>query len=151
MSNKHPYVWQCMFVVVCALYLCLMPAVAGAQNEATVRVTAILASHESTYIDSELVSIADEVKTLFTYSSFKKIKTYTVLLGEGQRDRVTLPREQDLVISYTNLDEKGNIALNVSLADMLDTDITLIDGGHILVGGPEYDDGTLILLIEAEL
>ncbi|MBU1864043.1 MAG: hypothetical protein KKH94_10305 [Candidatus Omnitrophica bacterium] len=138
----------CIFL--CGFFIISMPIIVRGDNEVSVQVTAIMAAHESDFVDPELIFIADEVKTLFTYSSFRKIKRYTILLGDKQRDRITLPRKQDLVISYNGVDEEGKIALTISMGDILNTDITLIDGGHILIGGPEYEDGTLILLFEAK-
>ena len=110
-----------------------------------------MASHDTDYIDPELMFIADEVKTFFSYSSYTKIRKYTIVLKEKQSDRIVLPEEQDLVVEYEGLDEKQNIALHVLMGGVLDTDFSLINGGHILIGGPEYKNGVLILLFEANL
>ncbi len=138
-----------VFVLICVVFVSV-PVVLSNNNEVSINITAIMASHETDSIDSDLMPIADEFKTLFSYSSYKKIKKYTVVLKENQSDRIVLPQEQDLVVDYKGLDEKDNIAIHVSMGGVLNTDFTLIDGGHILIGGPEYEDGVLVLLFEAK-
>jgi len=127
----------------------VIPAYAGENNEVSVYVTAIMASRDSDFVDPELTFIADEMKTLLAYSSFKKVKKYTVMLTENQKDRITLPQDQDLVISFDGLSDDGKIALHISMGDTLNTNVVLVNGGHMVIGGPEFDDGTLVLLIEA--
>lgn len=120
-----------------------------AEEEVQINVTAIMASSEATYVDPDLEFIADEFESFFSYSSFRKISSYTVLLKEGSSDRIILPHDQNLVISYNGIEE-DNIGLHIKLGDFLNTECTMVDGGHILVGGPHFESGVLILLFEAK-
>jgi hypothetical protein len=136
--------------MVCVAGVCVTVPVVEASGEVQVQLTAIKASHNGTNVDPGLGEMADEIKSLFSYSSFAKVKTYSIVLPEGAEDRVVLPQDQNLVLTYNGLDEKGNISLHVSIAGLMNTDFALVNGGHILIGGPSYEDGVLILLCEAK-
>ena len=120
-----------------------------AAEDVSVHITAVVASQESEDVDPELKAIADEIKTLFTYSSYKKLKRYTVVLDEGSSDRVILPQDNPLVVTYKGMDPDGKISIQLDMNDLLNADFSVMNGGHILIGGPEYNNGNLILLIEA--
>jgi len=145
--RKHRYINFMLMLFLCSY---MIINVAWGSEDAEIHLTAILASHNSEYIDPGLESVAAEMQTLFRYSSYKKMKRYTVVLCETQSDRIILPEDNPLVVTYTGIDEKNRITILLSMADFFNTEFSVVDGGHILIGGPECQDGTLILLIEAK-
>jgi hypothetical protein len=119
-----------------------------AADDVEIHVTAIMASQSSTFIDPELKVLAGELQSTFAFSSYQKLKRYTVLLSESQSDRIILPQNNPLAVTYKSISDDGRIHLRLEMSDIFNADCSLNDGGHLLVGGPQYDDGNLILLIE---
>jgi hypothetical protein len=137
-----------LFFVMCVT-VCSVQYVWSDEN-VEVHVTAILAAHTSQYVDPDLSAIANEMQTLFTYSSYKKLKRYTIVLSESESDRIILPEDNPLVVRYGGLAEDNKINISLFMGDFFNTDFSMSDGGHILIGGPECGDGTLILMIESK-
>lgn len=126
-----------------------LPGHAWCGDAAEINVTAILAAHSSRYVDPELAVVANEMKTLFKYSSYKKLKRYTVVLSQSESDRIILPEDHPLVVHYTGLSDDNKINISLVMGDFFKTEFSMADGGHILIGGPECGNGTLILMIES--
>lgn len=139
--------WVLSIMIACMLVVTGV-ATGEATSEVSVNVTAIMASREATYVDPDLEFVANEFEPFFAYSSFRKVSSYNVMLSEGSSDQIILPHDNNLVVSYIGSKDES-ISLHIQLGDVLDTDCTLVDGGHILVGGPEFETGVLILLFEA--
>ena len=137
-----------VIIIILMMIVCVVPTVFSQEgNEALVHVTAIVASKDSESIDPELQEVADEMKTLFSFSSFRTLHTYTVLLAEGARDRVIINEYPNLIVQFIQQEENAFL-FNVTMGDELDTDFSISNGGHILIGGPAREDGVLVLLFE---
>lgn len=147
MMNIKNRIFSLILFVGCVMLF--LPCQAWSNEAAEIHVTAILAAHSSQYIDPELSVIANEMQTLFTYSSYKRLKRYTVVLSESESDRIILPEDNPLVVHYSGISEDNKINISLVMGDFFKTDFSMADGGHILIGGPECGNGTLILMIES--
>lgn len=113
----------------------------------------VLASTEGSSVDPSLASLRGKLSSMFNYSSYRMLDRQRKTLEVGQTGEFGLPGGRS--IRVTPAPPSGaKMRLAVQLMEgqknLLTTTLGLSRGGMVLVGGPRYQSGVLILLISAE-
>jgi len=135
------------------LLLLLAAGPAEAANAVSVDVGAVYASNEGTSIDPALGTIRDKLQSMFNYTSYRMLDRKRRSLAVGETGEFELPGRRSM--RATPLPAQGNkVRLSIQISDgqrkLLTTTLGLSRGGMVLVGGPSYRSGVLILIISAE-
>ena len=137
-----------------ALLLALFAAVAcEAADTVSVDVGAIYASNEGTSIDPALGTIRTKLRSMFNYTSYRMLDRKRRSLSVGETGEFDLPGQRTM--RATPLPSQGDkVRLSIQISEgprmLLTTTLGLRRGGMVLVGGPSYQSGVLILIISAE-
>lgn len=114
---------------------------------AKVNIQLIAAGNDSYIIDSELMSIAGQLKNTFLYTEYTLIDDNTLVLYQGEKG--TFKTSNDFVISVKpEIVTKEKIDLTLSIeknGKVVNTFVQSIDGGESFMGGPN-ENGKKILL-----
>ena len=150
-SGKFPL----LLAVLCALAL---PRVATAQQMrpqiVIVRVDSVLAADTNQGIDPQLGPMGPRLHKMFRYTTYQLVSEQNGRTEMGKMIEFTMPGGRILHIEPRSID--GNmIAMEVLLFQgekpMLTTDLKLPDNGNLIVGGPHYEQGELIITIGANM
>lgn len=177
MSGKEKRVhWKCLVWLAPIAMLLLLGNMAQGQERAEVSVRVIAASRAERGFDPSLSDIQGKLGSLFGYSSYRLIGQQSFSLGFGQAGSMMLPggsrargpgrefpgirerfapaapvartlevvpvaRRGDLVELQVRMEEGGRILLN--------TQFRIASGGTILIGGPHFGPGVLIVALSA--
>jgi hypothetical protein len=141
-----------------ALCVSIASAVASAEtprvedSDVEVRIGAVLASHQGRSFDQRLISLRRQFDSLFPYSSYRLVKEERRRLSWQRQAEFRLPGGRQLIIvprEYKN----GRVSLNLmfvqGLHKLFNTQLALRNDGTVLVGGPTYKNGVLIVAIGA--
>ena len=137
-----------------ALLLIIAHAVAAAPDApVAVDVGVVVASNEGNTMDPALTPIRNQLHSMFTYSSYQLVDRLKRTLSVGETGDFALPGKRSMRV--TPVPAKGNkVRLAVQMMEaernLLTTTLGLTRGGMVLVGGPPYQKGVLILIISAE-
>ena len=104
-------------------------------------------------MDPELSSIRNQLQSMFNYSSYRMIDRLKRTLSVNETGEFGLPGGRSMRV--TPVPAKGNkVRLAVQIMEgernLLTTTLGLSRGGMVIVGGPSYRKGVLILIISAE-
>jgi len=135
------------------ILLVLGPAASASPGSVTVEIGVVVASSSGHSIDPSLSYIRTKLQSMFNYTSYDLVDRLKRTLGTGETGEFRLPGNR--TIRVTPADAKGNrIRLAVQIMEggknILTTTLGLNRGGMVLVGGPPFQSGVLILLISAE-
>ncbi len=112
----------------------------------------VLATNSGTHVDAQLASMQNQLQRLFHYSSYQLVKQEVSDVRCGKPASFEIPGGRKLRVMPKTADG-GRVALNVALLKqshvLMNTDLTLGDRGLIMVGGPRYENGVLIIWIGA--
>ena len=136
-----------------ALILFAHNVVASPDAPVAIDVGVVVASNEGTTMDPALSSIRNKLKSMFNYSSYRMVDRLKRTLSVGETGDFGLPGNRSM--RATPVPAKGNkvrLAVQIMEGDrnLLSTTLGLTRGGMVLVGGPSYQKGVLILIISAE-
>ena len=128
-------------------------AVASPDARVAIDVGVVVASHDGPTMDPELSSIRNELQSMFNYSSYRMVDRLKRTLSVGETGDFGLPGDRSMRV--TPVPAKGNkVRLAVQVMEggrnLLTTTLGLSRGGMVIVGGPPYQKGVLILIISAE-
>ena len=128
-------------------------AVASPDAPVAVDVGVVVASNEGTTTDPALASIRNQLHSMFTYSSYRMVDRLKRTLNVGETGDFRLPGNRSMRVTPVPAKEnKVRLAVQVMEGErnLLTTTLGLSRGGMVLVGGPSYQKGVLILIISAE-
>ncbi len=140
-----------------AAVLALLALAAGAASAAeapvSVELGVAVASNEGSRIDPQLADIRTKLKAMFDYTSYRMLDRRKRTLAIGETGDFGLPGGRSMRV--TPVPSAGNkVRLAVQLQEgprkLLTTTLGLSRGGMVLVGGPSYQNGVLILIISAD-
>ncbi len=133
-----------------SLVFCNQPAYAQDEDTANITVTVALAVPGGTSVDPKLGEIHKELTSVFRQSSYEQLDEMQFSLDLGGRQTQSLPGGSQLTVQYTG-GSGGMVRLNVQITEdgttALDTNFSISKGGTIIVGGPPYQNGNLVLAI----
>jgi hypothetical protein len=135
------------------LLLIAQIAVASPHGQVAIDVGVVVASHDGPTMDPELSSIRNQLQSMFNYSSYRMIDRLKRTLSVDETGEFGLPGGRSMRV--TPVPAKGNkVRLAVQILEgernLLSTTLGLSRGGMVIVGGPPYRKGVLILIISAE-
>lgn len=137
--------------VIALLLLAAITASAPARSQSSVNLTVqvIHASNAGTSVDPALAKIRAQLGSM-KYSSYKLLETRPFSTALGAKHAMPLPGGRTLDLYPFGL-SGGSLELLVTITDgskrLLDTTFRLSNNGTILVGGPAYNDGVLLVAI----
>jgi hypothetical protein len=125
---------------------------AAAFAQVPTRVRMIQASNEGSNIDPSLRDVHHELGSLFNFSSYRSLKDETLNLSLNQPVVVFVHKGR--VIEITLMGQRRDMAkLRVRVqrdgVEILDTQVRLISGRTILIGGPQHARGVIIIALSA--
>lgn len=124
-----------------------------AAESARIEITGVYGSNEDDRMDPQLRYLLPELQSISAYSSYKMLRKTQFKLEKGETGR------DDITPGYTvNVEQKGfkndKIMLNLKVMQngtvAVNTDFSIINGGTIVMGGPSYKEGVLILVVLAK-
>ena len=104
-------------------------------------------------IDPRLGSIQADLNNTFRKASYAELDEMRFDLALQEQQTRPLPGGSQMTVQYMGSDA-GRFTLNVIMNDpngnqILNTNFTIAKGGTIIVGGPAYKEGNLVLAIKA--
>jgi len=138
-------------IVFFSLLFILFTSVAFGQVQIRLRVIQALNVGQS--IDPSLKELHDELKTLFSFTSYRLMRDENLNLSLNQPFRIPVHKgktfiETTLVGQHKNVAEL-RIRVNREGTDILNTQVRLSPGRTILVGGPKHGEGVIIYALYA--
>ncbi len=120
----------------------------GAAAEVTVEVRIILASNDGSGIDPALGGLAGKLSR-FKFNSYRLLSVRSITVEPPGGGSVPLPGGKALQITDTERVKK-RLKMNVSVADVVSTRVSLKKKGTVMLGGINHGGGELILAISAK-
>ena len=123
-----------------------------ASSDINVAVKTVLASQDSEYFDPRLSTLVEELKSLFRYSSYRLLGQDDLALAMREKGTVSLPGNRVLEITPKGVKGK-RVELQLVILkqgkQIFETVVQLLNHGSIIVGGPKYQQGSLLFNISA--
>lgn len=133
----------------------LLAAATAAHADAPVSIDlgVAVASNDGTRIDPQLANLRAKLKAMFDYKSYRMLDRQKRTLAVGETGEFALPGGRSMRV--TPAPAAGNkVRLAVQIMEgqrnLLTTTLGLSRGGMVLVGGPAYQNGVMILIISAD-
>lgn len=125
-----------------------------AKNRVLTDVKVIHASTGPTHVDNGLRPIISELKSVFKYTSYRLLKDQKLNLGFNQKGRVSLPGKRTLIVMPSNMDGKRiryQINIQKNNRSVFKTQVLLRNNSSITIGGPQFNNGTLLFNISGSV
>ncbi|SRR5579885_132818 len=144
-----------LIAVVCAF---AVPGHAFSQSShrqvIVIEIDSVLAADTNQGVDPQLGPMGTRLRKLFHYTTYHLVSTESRRTEMGKVIEFSMPGGRILHIQPREID--GNmIAMEVLLFDgekpLLTTDLKLPNKGRLIVGGPHYEQGALIISIAANM
>ncbi|MGE5189291.1 MAG: hypothetical protein ACM3NF_04475 [Gemmatimonadota bacterium] len=126
---------------------------ASADQPVSIDLGVAVASNEGSRVDPQLARIRAELKAMFDYTSYRVVDRQRRTLAVGETGDFSLPGGRSMrVTPAPSSGAKVRLAVQImeGRRNLLTTTLGLSRGGMVVVGGPGYQNGVLILIIEAE-
>ena len=140
------------FIAFLALFL-FAGGAAASPAPVTVEIGVVAASSMGSSVDPSLSSLRTKLQSMFNYSSYKLLNRMRRTLAIGETGDFNLPGNRTMRVTPVNAPvNKVRFAVQIMEGGgtLLATTLGLSRGGMVLVAGPPYQSGVLILLISAE-
>jgi hypothetical protein len=143
-------------LLIVVVFAMAVPAGALAQSAhpriVTVRVNSVLAAETNEGIDPRLQAMGPRLRALFSYSTYRLVSNQTGQTECGKMIAFQLPGGRILHVQPRGVDG-DMIAMEIVLFQgprpLMTTDLKLKNNGILIVGGPRYEQGMLIISIAA--
>jgi len=140
-----------------AAFFAVLALAAGAATPAetpvSVELGVAVASNDGSRIDPQLANIRAKLKAMFDYTSYRMLDRRKRTLAVGETGEFGLPGGRSMrVTPVPSAANKVRLAVQIreGQRNLLTTTLGLSRGGMVLVGGPSYQNGVLILIISAD-
>lgn len=134
----------------------LAPALAAGEDGTSVqlRVGCVLASNSGREFDARLQELKPRFARFFRYTSYYLVKESREKVSLGGRMIFEVPGGRYLMLLPKERNSDGSVLMKVVLLEgsrpIVNTSVSLREHGTFLVGGPQTNDGALILAIGAD-
>jgi hypothetical protein len=140
-----------LFFLLLLFFSMLSSSLSYAQVQTRLRV--FEASNVGKGIDSSLRDMGDQLKSLFSFSSYRLIKEEMHTLYPNQPISVTIPPKRDIELTLTG--QRKNVAevkvkIKQEQTDILNTQVRLFPGKTVSIGGPKHGEGVMIVTLSAQ-
>ena len=144
-----------LFGIACAISI---PAAAWAQTQrpqvVILQIDSVLAADTNQGIDPHLGPMGPRLRKMFKYTTYHLVSEQNGRTEMGKMIEFEMPGGRILHIQPRSV-EGNMIAMEVLLFQgekpMLTTDLKLPNKGNLIVGGPHYEQGDLIITIAANM
>ena len=147
--KNYPIVCIFMILIIFQAY----PENVFAFSSIKVKVEIIKATKRSDTIDPQLKELADEIAPILNYTGFTLVKKSEQKLSSNQSSEILLSSKRILKLTFKGFEEdQGRLLVEIleKKKKVFHTVVLLVDKGFVLIGGPKYEDGVLLLRIGAE-
>ena len=150
--DRKPGAVPRIVLVLAVLALAAGPA-ASSEPPVSIDLGVAVASNDGTRIDPQLADLRAKLKAMFNYTSYRMLDRKRRSLSVGETGEFELPGRR--AMRATLLPAHGDkVRLSIRISDgpsnLLTTTLGLRRGGMVLVGGPTYQTGVLILILSAQ-
>jgi len=122
----------------------------AASSVIRINIKTILASQKTGDIDPSLRSLANELQTVFKYSSYRLLKQDALKLNLKESGQVSLPDNRIMKITPMAISgDRSTINLEILSGNrtIFQTVIRLLNKSSLTVGGPKHQGGYLLFNI----
>jgi len=140
-------------IALLAVVLAVLASEAAPAGPVSVDIGVAVASNQGTSIDPALSALRVKLQSMFSYSSYKMLDRAKRNLAEGETGDFTLPGGRSMKVTPVAAPpNKVRLAVQIMEGErnLLTTTLGMSRGGMVLIGGPPYRSGVMILLISAE-
>ena len=146
MVRYFRFVWLCFVLMIIPLRGLF------AQDSHQIIVTVLGASNEGSEFNLDNDAYRDKLIKLFSYTSYNQITQKKVSLQKTEMQTLTLPQSYELLLSL-KAEEQGRILIQATILKekqkFLDTSLSILKPGVVFLGGPPFEKGDLVLVLEA--
>jgi len=139
---------------VLAAVACAVPELSEAGEMVALRVNCVLASNSGQEFDQRLGELKPRLNRLFRYTSYNLVKEKREKVTVGGKLMFEVPGGRYLIVLPKQFSNDGSVQMKVVLLEngrpIVNTDISLKKSATFMVGGPQHNDGALILAIAAD-
>jgi hypothetical protein len=140
-----------VLIIFSSILFLFFTSVAFGQVQTRLRV--IRASNVGQSIDPSLKELHDELKTLFSFTSYRLLRDEALNLSPNQPVSISA-REGRIIIEITLVGiHRGVAELRIKVVregkDILNTQVRLSPGRTVLIGGPRLQEGVIIYALSA--
>lgn len=125
----------------------------SADHPVEVEINSVLAANTDEGTDAALQSMSRQLARLFRYTTYRLLNHQVAKTRCGEENSFSLPGGRILHV-YPRSFDGHMIAMQLVLFQgerpIMSTDLKLSNGGVLMVGGPHYEQGMLIIVIAAE-
>ena len=147
-----------LVLLIATLSACLATGSVAAQQShpqaIILRVYSVLAADTNQGVDPQLGTMGPQLRKMFNYTTYELVSEQNGRIEMGKMIEFTMPGGRILHIEPQSVD-RNMIAMEVLLFQgekpMLTTDLKLPNNGNLIVGGPHYQQGALIITIGANM
>ncbi len=142
--------WGIILLLTIPFSLLLFPSEGNCDQNARIIVKTILASRNEGSIDPKLKDLAQELNSVFRYSSYKFLGQQNMALAENKRGSVDLPEGRKMNITSGGI-SGDRVTLRIEIfkgsSRIFQTVIQLRNNASVTIGGPGYKGGNLLFNI----
>lgn len=125
-------------------------SITAALAQVQTRVRIIEASNVGSSIDPSLRDITGQIRSLFSFSSYRLLRDETVSLRPNQPIMIPVPPGRSLELTLIG-EQRGSAEIRVKIkrdtTDILNTQVRLTPGRTVSIGGPKHGEGTLLIAL----
>ncbi len=140
-----------LLAAVSILFCSWNPAFAADADVFNTEVRIILASNSDQGFDPRLLDLKNDLLAL-NYMSFQLIDQAGISLKRGETGKLKVPGNRILELTPADFDQR-KISMQVRMtgkgSSLLNTRIRIENHGTVIIGGPSYEAGFLVLAITA--
>lgn len=140
-------------IVLLAALSAALGAPALAEEGVRVQVEIIYASNQSRPTARSLSRLMGQLTSTFNFASYTLLERREMFLTQGNLEKSTIPGGKYLTVGFAGA-SGGRAKLMVTVSDarreILSTMFSTSSGQTVLLGGPAYEDGSLIIAIKSD-
>lgn len=141
-------------ILILIVIFCFFSQPALAKAKVLTDIKVIHASTESRHVDPSLKKIIPKLKSVFKYTSYRLLKNQRLNLNFNQKGRVNLPGKKTLIVMPSDIEGKRiryHIVIQKNNHPIFQTQVLLKNNSSITIGGPQFNNGTLLFNISGSM
>lgn len=129
----------------------LVPVEAVAEGkQADVTIHVVRASKKPGKTDPRLGKFKKQFSD-FAYKSFEVVSVKQAKIKEGGTETVDLPAGKRLSLNFRSVGKDGKARMKLSIPGVVETTVSLPQGGDVILGGPAMPDGDAVIFVPVTL
>jgi hypothetical protein len=117
----------------------------------TIELRVIYADRSDKGVDENAKDVHEKLAKLFDYTHYRLEALSSQSAYAGASATFKLPDGREVMLSPSGIDPDGRIRIELLIPGLVKTDFRLKNGGSLILGGPQYKDGVLILMISVAI